>query len=95
MPDKSAQGTKSTVKIMSNIFIAFLGAGVLGLPFAFKEVCLCDFIFFFTGKVNLGLYILLLKLIQTSLHYKTLDIILCYHSLEKRRLIGRVPMTLI
>ena len=30
-----------------------------------------------------------------SLHFKTLDIILCYHSLEKRRLIGRVPMTLI
>ena len=31
-------GTKSSIKIMSNIFIAFLGAGVLGLPFAFKEV---------------------------------------------------------
>ena len=31
----------------------------------------------------------------TSLHFKTLDIILCYHNLEKRRLIGRVPMTLI
>ena len=31
-------GSKSTVKIFANIFISFIGAGVLGLPFAFKEV---------------------------------------------------------
>ena len=31
-------GSKSPVKIMANIFISFIGAGVLGLPFAFKEV---------------------------------------------------------
>ena len=31
-------GSKSPAKIMANIFISFIGAGVLGLPFAFKEV---------------------------------------------------------
>lgn len=31
-------GSRSTVKIFANIFISFIGAGVLGLPFAFKEV---------------------------------------------------------
>lgn len=29
--------TKSPVKIFANIFISFIGAGVLGLPYAFKE----------------------------------------------------------
>jgi hypothetical protein len=33
-------GSKSPVKIFANIFISFIGAGVLGLPFAFKEVYL-------------------------------------------------------
>lgn len=31
-------GTKSIPKIFANIFIAFIGAGVLGVPYAFKEV---------------------------------------------------------
>lgn len=34
----SGAGTKSTIKIFANIFISFLGSGVLGLPYAFKEV---------------------------------------------------------
>ena len=33
-------GTGNPIKIMANIFISFIGAGVLGLPYAFKEVCL-------------------------------------------------------
>ncbi len=33
-----SDGAKSPVKIFANIFISFVGAGVLGLPFAFKEV---------------------------------------------------------
>ncbi|WAQ99762.1 AVT3C-like protein, partial [Mya arenaria] len=33
-------GTASPVKIIANIFISFIGAGVLGLPFAFKEAML-------------------------------------------------------
>ena len=30
--------TNSYVKIFANIIIAFIGAGILGLPYAFKEV---------------------------------------------------------
>ncbi|CAH1776436.1 unnamed protein product [Owenia fusiformis] len=30
-------GSTSIIRIMANIFISFIGAGVLGLPFAFKE----------------------------------------------------------
>lgn len=32
------EGAKSTTKIFANIFISFIGAGILGMPFAFKEV---------------------------------------------------------
>ena len=34
-------GTSSHYKIFANIFISFIGAGILGLPFAFKEVHHC------------------------------------------------------
>lgn len=33
----SGPGSSNPVKIFANIFIAFIGAGVLGLPYAFKE----------------------------------------------------------
>ena len=32
------EGVQSSAKIFANIFISFVGAGVLGLPYAFKEV---------------------------------------------------------
>ena len=31
-------GTDSRIKVFANIFISFIGAGILGLPYAFKEV---------------------------------------------------------
>ena len=31
-------GTRDPVKIVANIFISFIGAGILGLPYAFKRV---------------------------------------------------------
>ena len=31
-------GARDSVKIFANIFISFIGAGVLGLPYAFKKV---------------------------------------------------------
>ena len=37
MPGSSG-GTTDPVKIVANIFISFIGAGVLGLPYAFKRV---------------------------------------------------------
>ncbi|XP_048775829.1 uncharacterized protein LOC125680372 [Ostrea edulis] len=33
----SGSGSRNSIKIFANIFISFIGAGVLGLPFAFKE----------------------------------------------------------
>ena len=33
----------NSVKVFGNIFISFIGAGVLGLPYAFKEVILICF----------------------------------------------------
>lgn len=35
---KNDEGTESKIKIFGNIFISFIGAGILGLPYAFKEV---------------------------------------------------------
>lgn len=32
------EGTDSKIKTFANIFISFIGAGILGLPYAFKEV---------------------------------------------------------
>ena len=37
------EGTNSHLKIFANIFISFIGAGILGLPYAFKEVCDCGY----------------------------------------------------
>ena len=34
----SGKGLTDPVKIVANIFISFIGAGVLGLPYAFEEV---------------------------------------------------------
>ncbi len=34
-------GTKSPLKIFANISKSFVGAGVLGLPYAFKQVQTC------------------------------------------------------
>ncbi|KAK7496453.1 hypothetical protein BaRGS_00012375 [Batillaria attramentaria] len=41
-------GSKHPVKIFANIFIAFIGAGVLGLPYAFKEAGILEGIFIMT-----------------------------------------------
>ena len=37
MVSGGSEGTRSPIKIFGNIFISFIGAGVLGLPYAFKE----------------------------------------------------------
>jgi hypothetical protein len=36
--DKKTTGNKHPLKIGANIFISFIGAGILGLPYAFKKV---------------------------------------------------------
>ena len=32
------EGTSSKVNVFANILISFVGAGILGLPYAFREV---------------------------------------------------------
>ena len=49
-------GSKGTVKIMANIFISFIGAGILGLPFAFMEVCPCSRLLSNIGLNELEVY---------------------------------------
>ena len=34
----SDDGTNSKIKTFANVIISFIGAGILGLPYAFKEV---------------------------------------------------------
>lgn len=41
-PSSSSNSTDSVVRIVANIFISFIGAGVLGLPYAFKEAGLTE-----------------------------------------------------
>ncbi|XP_070553065.1 uncharacterized protein [Ptychodera flava] len=41
-------GAKSPVKIFANIFISFIGAGVLGLPYAFREAGVIEGVFIMT-----------------------------------------------
>lgn len=49
------EGTDSKVKVFANIFISFIGAGILGLPYAFREVSQLGH-----GKINF--FILMLKI---------------------------------
>ncbi|GFS16896.1 amino acid transporter ANTL1-like isoform X2, partial [Elysia marginata] len=55
----SGPGTDNSVKIFANIFIAFIGAGVLGLPYSFKEAGILEGSFimalvgFISGKAML------------------------------------------
>lgn len=37
-------GTSNNSKIFANIVISFIGAGILGLPFAFREVSSSHFV---------------------------------------------------
>ncbi|XP_041359455.1 amino acid transporter AVT3B-like isoform X2 [Gigantopelta aegis] len=45
----SVGGLKHPVKIFANIFISFIGAGVLGLPYAFKEAGIIEGTLVMTG----------------------------------------------
>ena len=38
LTDEDDVGTSNNSKIFANIIISFIGAGILGLPFAFREV---------------------------------------------------------
>ena len=38
MSSGNTEGTSSKVNVFANILISFVGAGILGLPYAFREV---------------------------------------------------------
>ncbi|KAL4230317.1 hypothetical protein ACF0H5_010700 [Mactra antiquata] len=59
----SGPGTKNPVKIFANIFISFIGAGVLGLPFAFKEAGILEgaIVMTLVGAVSVKAMLLLIQ----------------------------------
>lgn len=59
----SGEGTRSPVKIFGNIFISFIGAGVLGLPNAFKEAGVLEgsLVLMFVGFLSFRGMMLLIK----------------------------------
>jgi len=73
-------GTKDPIKIIANIFISFIGAGVLGLPYAFKRagilesiVVMC-FVSYFAVKA---------MLLLIDCKYKVLSVIYQYEDLTE------------
>lgn len=59
----SELGTRSPIKIFGNIFISFIGAGVLGLPYAFKEAGVLEgcIVLCFVGLLSFRGMMLLIK----------------------------------
>ncbi|XP_071504663.1 uncharacterized protein [Diadema antillarum] len=62
MHDSGGAGATNPVKIFANIFISFVGAGVLGLPFAFKEAGILEgvLIMLFVSVVSMKAMLLLI-----------------------------------
>lgn len=63
-------GSRHPVKIFANIFISFIGAGVLGLPFAFKEAGILEGIFVMT---TVGILSVRAMLLIVDCKYKLLQ----------------------
>ncbi|CAL1530913.1 unnamed protein product [Lymnaea stagnalis] len=59
----SGNGTTNPIKIFANIFIAFIGAGILGLPYAFKEAGILEgcFIMILVGVFSVKTMLLLVE----------------------------------
>ncbi|ESP02144.1 hypothetical protein LOTGIDRAFT_157294 [Lottia gigantea] len=55
-------GSKNSIKIFANIFISFIGAGILGLPFAFKEAGILEgaLIMTFVGFISVKAMLLII-----------------------------------
>jgi len=76
----SSGGTKDPVKIVANIFISFIGAGVLGLPYAFKRAGLMEgiivmcFVSYFAVKA---------MILLIDCKYKVLSVIYQYEDITE------------
>jgi len=77
-PGGGSPGTKDPVKIVANIFISFIGAGVLGLPYAFKKAGLLEgalvmvFVSYFAVKAMLLIIDCKYKVLSILYHYEDL-----------------------
>ena len=79
-----SQGTKHPVKIFANIFISFIGAGVLGLPFAFKEVCKYEIKTRFYVIMNMKIALKLLYILVNSVTVIKYGMIYFQNSLQSQ-----------
>lgn len=74
----SSGGTKDPIKIVANIFISFIGAGVLGLPYAFKRAGLMEgilvmcFVSYFAVKAMILIIDCKYKLLNVIYQYEDL-----------------------
>jgi len=74
----SAAGTKDPISIIANIFISFIGAGVLGLPYAFKKAGLMEgilvmcFVSYFAVKAMILIIDCKYKVLGVLYHYEDL-----------------------
>jgi len=70
--------TRNPIKIVANIFISFIGAGVLGLPYAFKRAGLMEgiivmcFVSYFSIKAMLLIIDCKYKVLNVVFHYEEL-----------------------
>lgn len=79
-PGGASAGTRDPVKIVANIFISFIGAGILGLPYAFKRAGILEgvlvmlFVSYFAIKA---------MLLIIDCKYKVLSVLYQYESLTE------------
>jgi len=73
-------GTKDPVKIVANIFISFIGAGVLGLPYAFKRAGLMEGVLV---MVFVSYFAIKAMLLIIDCKYKVLSVLYQYENLTE------------
>jgi len=75
-----AAGVRDPVKIVANIFISFIGAGVLGLPFAFKKAGILEGV---VVMCVVSYFAVKAMLLLIDCKYKVLAVIYQYESLTE------------
>jgi len=76
----SSTTTRDPVKIVANIFISFIGAGVLGLPYAFKRAGILEGIFVMIAVSYFSVKAMMLLI---DCKYKVLSVIYQYEDLTE------------
>jgi len=74
----SSGGTRDPVKIVANLFISFIGAGVLGLPYAFKKAGIMEGVLVMCSVSYLAVRAMMLLV---DCKYKVLSVIYNYEDL--------------